>query len=131
MRHGERHCLPTFGLSVLSSSQIPFVLFIVYRNGDELQKMSVMEQLASLLETEDRNQVIDNLLPSVNKLLGDASIEIHFSASITFLQILQENIVPLNIFEQIFLRLIIHNLETENQSKIDSIALFLFYCTYF
>ncbi|XP_025075298.1 serine/threonine-protein phosphatase 4 regulatory subunit 4-like [Pogonomyrmex barbatus] len=87
--------------------------------GDEIQKLSVIQNLPSLLAT-DTQSCMSRVVPKMQQLLATASTEFHIAASSTFKTILEQKLVSHNVFSQTFLQSILNSLESRDpDSSID------------
>ncbi|XP_012521535.1 serine/threonine-protein phosphatase 4 regulatory subunit 4 isoform X4 [Monomorium pharaonis] len=81
--------------------------------GDELQKLSVIQSLPSLLAT-DSQSCMSRVVPKMQQSLATASTEFHIAASSTFKTILEQKLVSHNVFSQTFLQSILNSLESRD-----------------
>ncbi|KAL0122347.1 hypothetical protein PUN28_007226 [Cardiocondyla obscurior] len=82
-------------------------------NGDEIQKLSVIQNLPSLLAT-DTQSCMSRVVPKMQQSLATASTEFHIAASSTFKTILEQKLVSHNVFSQTFLQSILSCLESRD-----------------
>lgn len=90
------------------------VLF--FRKGDEIQKLSVIQNLPSLLAT-DTQSCMSRVVPKMQQSLATASTEFHIAASSTFKTILEQKLVSHNVFSQTFLQSILNSLGSRDPGK--------------
>ncbi|XP_011061448.1 PREDICTED: serine/threonine-protein phosphatase 4 regulatory subunit 4-like isoform X5 [Acromyrmex echinatior] len=81
--------------------------------GDEIQKLSVIQSLPSLLAT-DTQSCMSRVVPKMQQSLATASTEFHIAASSTFKTILEQKLVSHNVFSQTFLQSILNYLESRD-----------------
>ncbi|XP_018370840.1 PREDICTED: serine/threonine-protein phosphatase 4 regulatory subunit 4-like isoform X5 [Trachymyrmex cornetzi] len=81
--------------------------------GDEIQKLSVIQNLPSLLAT-DTQSCMSRVVPKMQQSLATASTEFHIAASSTFKTILEQKLVSHNVFSQTFLQSILNSLESRD-----------------
>ncbi|XP_071563197.1 serine/threonine-protein phosphatase 4 regulatory subunit 4 isoform X4 [Temnothorax nylanderi] len=81
--------------------------------GDEIQKLSVIQSLPSLLAT-DTQSCMSRVVPKMQQSLATASTEFHIAASSTFKTILEQKLVSHNVFSQTFLQSILNSLESRD-----------------
>ncbi|XP_025990556.1 serine/threonine-protein phosphatase 4 regulatory subunit 4 isoform X3 [Solenopsis invicta] len=81
--------------------------------GDEIQKLSVIQNLPSLLAT-DSQSCMSRVVPKMQQSLASASTEFHIAASSTFKTILEQKLVSHNVFSQTFLQSILNSLESRD-----------------
>ncbi|XP_011881826.1 PREDICTED: serine/threonine-protein phosphatase 4 regulatory subunit 4-like isoform X4 [Vollenhovia emeryi] len=81
--------------------------------GDEIQKLSVIQSLPSLLAT-DTQSCMSRVVPKMQQSLATASPEFHIAASSTFKTILEQKLVSHNVFSQTFLQSILNSLESRD-----------------
>ncbi|KAG5314651.1 PP4R4 phosphatase, partial [Pseudoatta argentina] len=81
--------------------------------GDEIQKLSVIQSLPSLLAT-DIQSCMSRVVPKMQQSLATASTEFHIAASSTFKTILEQNLVSHDVFSQTFLQSILNYLESRD-----------------
>lgn len=87
-----------------------------HRKGDEIQKLSVIQSLPSLLAT-DTQLCMSRVVPKMQQSLATASTEFHIAASSTFKTILEQKLVSHNVFSQTFLQSILNSLESRDPGK--------------
>ncbi|XP_018346143.1 PREDICTED: serine/threonine-protein phosphatase 4 regulatory subunit 4-like isoform X4 [Trachymyrmex septentrionalis] len=80
---------------------------------DEIQKLSVIQSLPSLLAT-DIQSCMSRVVPKMQQSLATASTEFHIAASNTFKTILEQKLVSHNVFSQTFLQSILNSLESRD-----------------
>lgn len=90
--------------------------FFFFRKGDEIQKLSVIQSLPSLLAT-DTQSCMSRVVPKMQQSLATASTEFHIAASSTFKTILEQKLVSHNVFSQTFLQSILNSLESRDPGK--------------
>ncbi|XP_050464369.1 serine/threonine-protein phosphatase 4 regulatory subunit 4-like isoform X2 [Cataglyphis hispanica] len=83
------------------------------RKGEEIQKLSVIQSLPSLLAT-DTQSCMSRVVPKMQQSLATASTEFHIAASSTFKTILEQKLVSHNVFSQTFLQSILNSLESRD-----------------
>ncbi|EGI61308.1 Serine/threonine-protein phosphatase 4 regulatory subunit 4 [Acromyrmex echinatior] len=88
-------------------------LVVDSRKGDEIQKLSVIQSLPSLLAT-DTQSCMSRVVPKMQQSLATASTEFHIAASSTFKTILEQKLVSHNVFSQTFLQSILNYLESRD-----------------
>ncbi|XP_029174251.1 serine/threonine-protein phosphatase 4 regulatory subunit 4-like isoform X5 [Nylanderia fulva] len=81
--------------------------------GEEIQKLSVIQSLPSLLAT-DTQSCMSRVVPKMQQSLATASTEFHIAASSTFKTILEQKLVSHNVFSQTFLQSILNSLESRD-----------------
>ncbi|XP_025268824.1 serine/threonine-protein phosphatase 4 regulatory subunit 4-like isoform X3 [Camponotus floridanus] len=81
--------------------------------GEEIQKLSVIQNLPSLLAT-DIQSCMSRVVPKMQQSLATASTEFHIAASSTFKTILEQKLVSHNVFSQTFLQSILNSLESRD-----------------
>ncbi|XP_020288915.1 serine/threonine-protein phosphatase 4 regulatory subunit 4-like isoform X7 [Pseudomyrmex gracilis] len=81
----------------------------ILTKGDEIQKLSVIQNLPSLLAT-DTQSCMSRVVPKMQQSLATASTEFHIAASSTFKTILEQKLVSHNVFSQTFLQSILNSL---------------------
>nr|XP_012225354.1 PREDICTED: serine/threonine-protein phosphatase 4 regulatory subunit 4-like isoform X2 [Linepithema humile] len=81
--------------------------------GDEIQKLSVIQSLPSLLVT-DTQSCLSRVVPKMQQSLATASTEFHIAASSTFKTILEQKLVSHNVFSNTFLQSILNSLESRD-----------------
>ncbi|XP_014477914.1 PREDICTED: serine/threonine-protein phosphatase 4 regulatory subunit 4-like isoform X2 [Dinoponera quadriceps] len=81
--------------------------------GDEIQKLSVIQSLPSLL-VSDTQSCMSRVVPKMQQTLATASTEFHIAASSTFKTILEQKLVSHNVFSQTFLQSILHSVESRD-----------------
>lgn len=89
---------------------------LFFRKGDEIQKLSVIQSLPSLLAT-DTQSCMSRVVPKMQQSLATASTEYHIAASSTFKTILEQKLVSHNVFSQTFLQSILNSLESRDPGK--------------
>ncbi|XP_018045216.1 PREDICTED: serine/threonine-protein phosphatase 4 regulatory subunit 4-like isoform X2 [Atta colombica] len=82
--------------------------------GDEIQKLSVIQSLPSLLAT-DKQSCMSRVVPKMQQSLATASTEFHIAASTTFKTILEQKLVSHNVFSQTFLQSILNSLDSRDR----------------
>ncbi|XP_044595506.1 serine/threonine-protein phosphatase 4 regulatory subunit 4-like isoform X2 [Cotesia glomerata] len=87
--------------------------------GDEIQKLSVIQTLPSLL-VGDPQTCIQRLMPKMQESLQEASTEFHVAASSTFKTILEQRLVSHSTFTQTFLQSILNSLDSKDQVVADA-----------
>lgn len=87
-----------------------------FRKGEEIQKLSVIQNLPSLLAT-DTQSCMSRVVPKMQQSLATASTEFHIAASSTFKTILEQKLVSHNVFSQTFLQSILNSLESRDPGK--------------
>ncbi|XP_011689636.1 PREDICTED: serine/threonine-protein phosphatase 4 regulatory subunit 4-like isoform X5 [Wasmannia auropunctata] len=85
----------------------------ILTKGDEIQKLSVIQSLPSLLAT-DTQSCMSRVVPKMQQSLATASTEFHIAASSTFKTILEQKLVSHNVFSQTFLQSILNSLESRD-----------------
>lgn len=93
-----------------------YVSLWCYRKGDDIQKLSVIETLPSLL-AGDAQSCISRLMPKMQQTLPTASTEFHVAASTTFKTILEKRLVSHSTFTQTFLQSILNSLDSRDPGK--------------
>ncbi|XP_031840992.1 uncharacterized protein LOC116430665 isoform X2 [Nomia melanderi] len=88
--------------------------------GDDFQKLSVIQNLPSLLQT-DTQSCMSRVVPKMQQSLATASTEFHIAASSTFKTILEQKLVSHNVFSQTFLPSILNSLESRDPDTIKTI----------
>ncbi|KAK2579506.1 hypothetical protein KPH14_010813 [Odynerus spinipes] len=81
--------------------------------GEEIQKLSVIQSLPSLLAT-DAQSCMSRVVPKMQQSLATASTEFHIAASSTFKTILEQKLVSYSIFSQTFLQSILNSLASRD-----------------
>ncbi|KAK0172362.1 hypothetical protein PV328_005690 [Microctonus aethiopoides] len=83
--------------------------------GDDIQKLSVIQTLPSLL-AGDPQTCIQRLMPKMQQTLPTASTEFHVAASSTFKTILEQRLVSHSTFTETFLQSILNSLDSRDQN---------------
>ncbi|XP_018346145.1 PREDICTED: serine/threonine-protein phosphatase 4 regulatory subunit 4-like isoform X6 [Trachymyrmex septentrionalis] len=96
----------------LERKPIDRALYILVK-ADEIQKLSVIQSLPSLLAT-DIQSCMSRVVPKMQQSLATASTEFHIAASNTFKTILEQKLVSHNVFSQTFLQSILNSLESRD-----------------
>ncbi|XP_076653835.1 serine/threonine-protein phosphatase 4 regulatory subunit 4 isoform X2 [Halictus rubicundus] len=91
----------------------------IERKGDDFQKLSVIQNLPSLLQT-DTQSCMSRVVPKMQQSLATASTEFHIAASSTFKTILEQKLVSHNVFSQTFLPSILNSLESRDAVVCDA-----------
>lgn len=91
----------------------------IYRKGDDIQKLSVIETLPQLL-AQDAHSCITRVVPKIQQSLPTASAEFHMAASVIFKQILEQRLVSHSTFTQVFLQSILNSLENREPGNNDN-----------
>nr|XP_050848751.1 serine/threonine-protein phosphatase 4 regulatory subunit 4-like isoform X3 [Vespula vulgaris] len=81
--------------------------------GEEIQKLSVIQNLPNLLAT-DAQSCMSRVVPKMQQTLPTASTEFHIAASSTFKTILERKLISHTIFSQTFLQSILNSLESRD-----------------
>ncbi|XP_043667778.1 serine/threonine-protein phosphatase 4 regulatory subunit 4-like isoform X3 [Vespula pensylvanica] len=81
--------------------------------GEEIQKLSVIQNLPNLLAT-DAQLCMSRVVPKMQQTLPTASTEFHIAASSTFKTILERKLISHTIFSQTFLQSILNSLESRD-----------------
>ncbi|KZC09718.1 Serine/threonine-protein phosphatase 4 regulatory subunit 4, partial [Dufourea novaeangliae] len=89
------------------------------RKGDDFQKLSVIQNLPSLLQT-DTQSCMSRVVPKMQQSLATASTEFHIAASTTFKTILEQKLVSHNVFSQTFLPSVLNSLESRDPVVCDA-----------
>ncbi|XP_032676223.1 serine/threonine-protein phosphatase 4 regulatory subunit 4-like isoform X4 [Odontomachus brunneus] len=92
--------------------EVPYEI-VLDSKGDEIQKLSVIQSLPSLLAT-DTQSCMSRVVPKMQQSLATASTEFHIAASSTFKTILEQKLVSHNVFSQTFLQSILNSLESRD-----------------
>ncbi|CAH1979733.1 unnamed protein product [Acanthoscelides obtectus] len=71
--------------------QEPTIWQDIYMNGDDLQKLSVVQSLPDLLQT-DRNATVQRIIPKIQQELPNSSSEFHIAASKIFKLLVEMNL---------------------------------------
>ncbi|XP_033325954.1 serine/threonine-protein phosphatase 4 regulatory subunit 4 isoform X5 [Megalopta genalis] len=93
--------------------------YYLLTKGDEFQKLSVIQNLPSLLQT-DSQSCMSRVVPKMQQSLATASTEFHIAASSTFKTILEQKLVSHNVFSQTFLPSILNSLESRDPVVCDA-----------
>ncbi|KAG8042706.1 hypothetical protein G9C98_005341 [Cotesia typhae] len=91
----------------------------LFEKGDEIQKLSVIQTLPSLL-VGDPQTCIQRLMPKMQESLQEASTEFHVAASSTFKTILEQRLVSHSTFTQTFLQSILNSLDSKDQGNYNN-----------
>lgn len=95
------------------------IVFFFCRKGEEIQKLSVIQNLPNLLAT-DAQSCMSRVVPKMQQTLPTASTEFHIAASSTFKTILERKLISHTIFSQTFLQSILNSLESRDPGIIIS-----------
>ncbi|BES91762.1 protein phosphatase 4, regulatory subunit 4 [Nesidiocoris tenuis] len=87
----------------------------IFTVGDEVQKMSVVNSLPELL-TEDRSSALNNLMPKTLQCLSGGSTEYHVAMSASILIVLKDRVVPLQMFIDNFLQVVLQNMDHKDMT---------------
>ncbi|XP_011141435.2 serine/threonine-protein phosphatase 4 regulatory subunit 4-like isoform X1 [Harpegnathos saltator] len=87
--------------------------------GDEIQKLSVVQNLPSLLAS-DTQSCMSRVVPKMQQSLSTASTEFHIAASSAFKTILEQKLVSYYVFSQTFLQSILNSLHIRDPVICDA-----------
>ncbi|XP_014681369.1 PREDICTED: serine/threonine-protein phosphatase 4 regulatory subunit 4-like [Priapulus caudatus] len=88
--------------------------FLVDNSGQEVQRISVIDNLPSLLE-ENCNSCMKDVVPKVKEVLHMAPVEVQLAGCQSFLSILENEILPHTTYTQSFLQSILASVDSKDQ----------------
>ncbi|XP_072038249.1 serine/threonine-protein phosphatase 4 regulatory subunit 4-like [Amphiura filiformis] len=87
-------------------------------SGQEIQRISVIQNLPELLQ-ENNSEGMRRVVPKVREVLHLANSELQEAATIAFVKIIEDQIVPANVYAQTFLQTIELNVDNRDPDIAD------------
>lgn len=88
--------------------------FLVDNSGQEVQKISVIENLPRLLE-ENGNECIQQVLPRVKEIVCMPPVELQVAASQSLISVLEKELLPPSTYTESFLQSILTSVDSKDQ----------------